>query len=169
KSALKIIKTDTDTGKPIANVKFAVKNKAGTQAYEQYAVTDVNGIAEFKDLLYGSYYYSETTAADGYEIGNGQYAFFVSAADNGKTIEKTMQNKRIPRPSSSPEPTQPAPPASTQPAPPSASAPSAVPSNTTVQKAPKTGDGVQLYLYAVTAVLALCVTAIVVLMRKRVR
>ncbi|MEG2575346.1 MAG: collagen binding domain-containing protein, partial [Christensenella sp.] len=177
KSALKIIKTDTDTGKPIANVKFAVKNNAGTQAYEQYAVTDVNGIAEFKDLLYGSYYYSEITAADGYEIDNGQYAFFVSAADNGKTIEKTMQNKRIPRPSSSPEPTQPAPPeptqsappASTQPAPPSASAPSAVPSNTTVQKAPKTGDGVQLYLYAVTAVLALCVTAIVVLMRKRVR
>lgn len=60
-----IIKKDKDTGKPIEEAEFVIKDKDGKVVF--IGVTDKNGKIEI-DLPCGKYYYEETRPADGYTL-----------------------------------------------------------------------------------------------------
>lgn len=55
--------------------------------------TDKNGNVEF-DLEFGTYYYQEFDAPDGYEVDDTKYEF--SITEDGKVVSVIMTNKKIP-------------------------------------------------------------------------
>ena len=63
---LRIIKKDESNSKPIAGAKFTLYNSSKKSL--QTKVTDSNGIIEFTDLTYGTYYIKEISAPQGYII-----------------------------------------------------------------------------------------------------
>ena len=88
---VKIIKTDKDTGKPLAGAKFGLYQNGELIAE---AVTDENGIAEFLNIPYGDYEIRETAAPDGYKLNDK--TFTVAIRTNGEVITIDYENDKIP-------------------------------------------------------------------------
>ncbi len=88
---LHIIKTDDYAKKPIAGVKFEIldsnKNVVDT------IVTDANGKATSKDLVYGKYTYREVEVPNDIVLDKTEYPFVIT--EDGKTIVKEIVNTKI--------------------------------------------------------------------------
>ncbi|WP_148550040.1 SpaA isopeptide-forming pilin-related protein [Paraclostridium bifermentans] len=92
KGKLEIIKTDSkDSKKVLANTEFTIFDSNKKEIAK--ATTNKEGKAEFDNLGYGSYYYQETKAPEGYTIDNKMYPFEVK--DNNQVISKTASDDKI--------------------------------------------------------------------------
>ncbi|MBO5477096.1 MAG: Cys-Gln thioester bond-forming surface protein [Clostridia bacterium] len=87
---LKITKLVEGTDEPLANVKFAVLDSERNVIEE--IVTDENGIAVSSKLPYGTYYFKEIEAPDGYIMDTTEYEF--SIIDNDDLIEAVVYNTK---------------------------------------------------------------------------
>ncbi|MGN0153767.1 MAG: collagen binding domain-containing protein [Lachnospiraceae bacterium] len=79
KAAVKIIKTDANTGKALKNVEFTLynQNKQKICVYK----TDRKGEIQVENLPYGDYYFVETKCRDGYYSTNNKYKFKLESKD----------------------------------------------------------------------------------------
>lgn len=84
KSKLKIIKKDKDTSEPIANVKFSVKYKDGTDI-GTYA-TDSNGVICIDNLHQGIVVVKEINCPDNYELLNDEMCVEIEYSDSKEII-----------------------------------------------------------------------------------
>ena len=71
KGELKIYKLAEDTNAPLANAKFNIYDEE--RNIVDTIETDENGVAISKKLIYGTYYYKEIEAPEGYIIDNTEY------------------------------------------------------------------------------------------------
>lgn len=90
---LKILKIDSETNQPLANVGFRVMDTEGSIIEEAY--TDENGIVTF-ELRYGEYTYCEFSPLEGYYATNEVYPFAI--IEDGEVIEIEFENNPIPEP-----------------------------------------------------------------------
>ena len=91
KGKLAISKVDADTEELLPDAGFRIYDVNGEVIKEGY--TDKNGNVEF-DLEFGTYYYQEFDAPDGYEVDDTKYEF--SITEDGKVVSVIMTNKKIP-------------------------------------------------------------------------
>ena len=91
KGSFELTKIDLSTSKPLANSKIAVYTEDGALVEEK--ITDKNGIAKFKDLPYGKYYFIEAEAPSGYVKNNEKHPFEIK--ENGKIVKDTLENEKI--------------------------------------------------------------------------
>lgn len=90
KASVKIIKTDSNNGKPIKGVEFTLYNENG-DAIGVYK-TNRKGVIVVHNLPYGKYYFVETKCTDGYYSSNNKYYFQI---DNDELIELNITNAPI--------------------------------------------------------------------------
>ncbi len=90
KGVLEISKTDKNDN-PLKGAEFTVYDSYDKEI--QKAVTDENGLAKFENLVYGSYYYVETKAPEGYVLDSNIHAFEIK--DNGVVLKETVNNEQI--------------------------------------------------------------------------
>ena len=88
---LKILKIDSETNQPLANVGFRVMDTEGSIIEEAY--TDENGIVTF-ELRYSEYTYCEFSPLEGYYATNEVYPFAI--IEDGEVIEIEFENNPIP-------------------------------------------------------------------------
>lgn len=88
---LVISKVDADTEELLPGAGFRIYDMNGKVIKEGY--TDKKGNVEF-DLEFGTYYYQEFDAPDGYDVDNTKYEF--SITEDGKVISVIMTNKKTP-------------------------------------------------------------------------
>jgi len=88
---IRILKTDAETGKPLAGAVFGLY-QGDVLIAEQ--TTGEDGYAVFEDVAYGNYTVREINAPEGYkEISK---AFKVKIRENGETVELEIKNRKIP-------------------------------------------------------------------------
>ena len=87
---LKITKLVEGTKTPLANVKFAVLDSEKNVIEE--IVTDENGIAVSSKLPYGTYYFKEIEAPEGYIMDTDEHEF--SVIEDGDLIEAVVYNTK---------------------------------------------------------------------------
>lgn len=139
KGKLVLSKVDADTEELLPGAGFRIYDINNEVIRE--GVTDKNGNVEF-DLEFGTYYYQEFDAPDGYEVDDTKYEFTIT--EDGQVVSVIMTNKKIPvetpkeEPKEEPEETP-----KTEPTKPSVSTDS-----------PKTGDDADVALWAVLAAVA---------------
>lgn len=83
-----ITKTDVATGKVIPNCKIEILDEDGNVVIK--GVTDENGVVEFI-LDYGTYYYREYEAPEGYILDETMHKFEIS--EDGQVIKAEMTNE----------------------------------------------------------------------------
>lgn len=90
KSAVKIVKVDSDTKKPLKGVEFTLYNSKN----EQIGVykTDRKGTIRVEQLPYGKYYFIETKCRNGYYSTNNKYHF---SLNNEEEIQLNISNQPI--------------------------------------------------------------------------
>ncbi len=90
KASVKIIKTDSNSGKPIKGVEFTLFYADGKQigVYK----TNRKGVIRVNDLPYGEYYFIETKCVDGYYSSNNKYSFQI---ENDELVELNITNAPI--------------------------------------------------------------------------
>jgi uncharacterized surface anchored protein len=135
KGKLLISKVDADTEQLLPNAGFRIYDVNGEVILEGY--TDENGVAEF-ELEFGTYYYQEFDAPEGYQIDDTKYEF--SITEDGQIISVMMTNKKIPSEEKTEETPKTETPATT--------------TTTVSTDAPKTGDTANVALWAALAGLA---------------
>lgn len=92
--AVRLIKMDSQTGARLQGAVFQLYQESGEaclteSGQEVKLTTDANGMIEIKNLPYGSYYFLEKSAPDGYEISNEKHSFLIAQSyQEGK--EDTM-------------------------------------------------------------------------------
>ncbi|MGL5066361.1 MAG: SpaA isopeptide-forming pilin-related protein [Sarcina sp.] len=92
KSDVSIKKVDSkDKNITLQGAKFVIKNSE-REIIREGLVTNADGIIEVGELTYGTYYYQEIEAPDGYILDNTEYKFEIK--ENGKTIEITVENTK---------------------------------------------------------------------------
>lgn len=91
KGKLVISKVDADTEELLPDAGFRIYDVNGKVIKE--GSTDKNGNVEF-DLEFGTYFYQEFDAPDGYEVDDTKYEF--SITEDGKVVSVIMTNKKIP-------------------------------------------------------------------------
>ena len=87
--SFKIRKVDSYTGKPIQNVTFKLRN--ADSSYNKTAITTEDGYAEFNNIEFGEYFYSETNAPDGYEFDATEKKVTVNT--NTAPVTITVENR----------------------------------------------------------------------------
>jgi hypothetical protein len=90
KASVKIVKTDSDSGKPLKNVEFTLYNDQNDKmgVYK----TDKKGIIQVNNLPYGKYYFIETRCRNGYYSTNNKYHFSLTSDD---TVVLNITNQPI--------------------------------------------------------------------------
>ena len=129
---LVLSKVDAETEELLPGAGFRIYDEDGEVIRE--GVTDDKGNVEF-DLEYGTYYYQEFDAPDGYEVDDTKYEF--SITEDGQVVSVVMKNKKLPVETPKEEPKE------ETPTKPSVSTDS-----------PKTGDDADVALWAVFAAVA---------------
>lgn len=86
-----ILKTDAETGQPLAGVHFVLTDSGG--AIYSEGNTDTNGALTFHDLLLGTYCLQETATLPGYALEETPISVEVTA--NGQTVELSLTNTPI--------------------------------------------------------------------------
>ncbi|MCF0149631.1 MAG: hypothetical protein HUJ77_14700, partial [Clostridium sp.] len=81
KGSLQINKFNEDNV-PLEGAEFTVYDSSDKEI--KSAVTDKKGLVKFENLVYGSYYYVETKAPEGYILNSDKYAFEIK--DNGVVL-----------------------------------------------------------------------------------
>ena len=98
KGSIKIVKSAADTGKPMAGVRFEVRDSTGKTVAT--GTTNAAGIWEANDLAPGIYTIHELKAVNGYELAPDQLA---TVADG--TVTVAVRDVRIPtQPTPAPRP-----------------------------------------------------------------
>lgn len=135
KGKLVISKVDADTEELLLDAGFRIYDVNGEVIKEGY--TDKKGNVEF-DLEFGTYYYQEFDAPDGYEVDDTKYEF--SITEDGKVVSVIMTNKKIP--TETPKET------------PKEDTPKETPKTSVSTDSPKTGDESNIALWGVLAGIA---------------
>ena len=91
KGKLVISKVDADTEELLPGAGFRIYDVNSEVIRE--GVTDKEGNVEF-DLEFGTYYYQEFDAPDGYEVDDTKYEFTIT--EDGQVVSVIMTNKKIP-------------------------------------------------------------------------
>ena len=139
KGKLVISKVDAETEELLPGAGFRIYDVNGEVVRE--GVTDKEGNVEF-DLEFGTYYYQEFDAPDGYEVDDTKYEFTIT--EDGQIVSVIMTNKKIPveTPKEEPKDEEPEETPKTE----------TKPSVST--DSPKTGDDADVALWAVLAAVA---------------
>ena len=139
KGKLVISKVDAETEELLPGAGFRIYDVNGEVIRE--GVTDKEGNVEF-DLEFGTYYYQEFDAPDGYEVDDTKYEFTIT--EDGQVVSVIMTNKKIPveTPKEEPKDEEPEETPKTE----------TKPSVST--DSPKTGDDADVALWAVLATVA---------------
>lgn len=137
KGKIVISKVDADTEELLPDAGFRIYDVNGEVIRE--GRTDKNGNVEF-DLEFGTYYYQEFDAPEGYEVNDEKYEFTIT--EDGQVVSVIMTNKAIPKetPEERDEPKK--------------DTPTETPKTPTSTEGPKTGDDADVALWMVLAVLA---------------
>ena len=88
---LVIYKLVEGTDTPLAGAKFEITNEAGEVV--DTLVTDENGMAKSKALVYGTYYFKEIEVPEGYVLDENTYMFKIV---DEKAVEAVVYNKEVP-------------------------------------------------------------------------
>ena len=163
KGKLVISKVDAETEELLPGAGFRIYDVNGEVIRE--GVTDKEGNVEF-DLEFGTYYYQEFDAPDGYEVDDTKYEFTIT--EDGQVVSVIMTNKKIPVETPKEEPKEEEP---------KEEEPKETPKTETKPSvstdSPKTGDDADVALWAVLATVAalagagLSITSIVSKNRKK--
>lgn len=94
---IEITKMDVSTGELLPNTEFTIYDK--DKQVVTRGVTDANGVFKFK-LKYGTYYYQETQAPEGYQIDNGVYKFKIDK--DGVIVKAVVKDARLPKTGTTP-------------------------------------------------------------------
>lgn len=137
KGKIVISKVDADTEELLPDAGFRIYDVNGEVIRE--GRTDKNGNVEF-DLEFGTYYYQEFDAPEGYEVNDEKYEFTIT--EDGQVVSVIMTNKAIPKETPE-EPDEPKKDTTTE-----------TPKTPTSTEGPKTGDDADVALWMVLAVLA---------------
>lgn len=90
KGDFELTKKDISNGDLVPNTSFRIYKEDKTTVVTE-GKTNENGIAKFKNLEYGKYYYQEFDAPDDFVIDNGLYEFEIR--ENGVTVKAEMKDK----------------------------------------------------------------------------
>ena len=90
KGSLKIYKLD-DKNEPLQGAKFSIYDENGNVV--DNIVSDENGIALSKDLPYGTYYYKEIEAPDGYVLDNTEYKLDINSNIVNEAVVYNVKEK----------------------------------------------------------------------------
>ena len=132
KGELVISKMDAETEALLPGAGFRIYDEKGEVIRE--GVTDEKGNVRF-DLEYGTYYYQEFDAPDGYEVDDTKYEFKIT--EDGQVVSVVMTNKKLPVEIPKDEPKE---------------EPKEEPTKPSVSTdSPKTGDEADVVLWAVLA------------------
>ena len=94
KGSLNILKYDSETKEPLANVTFSIEALTGIDAGKSWLLqTGETGIIELENLNLGEYQIVEVQANDGYVLNNNPIPFEIT--ENGQVIEKEIANDKI--------------------------------------------------------------------------
>ena len=95
KGQLKIYKMIDGTETPLAGAEFDIMDKDGKVI--ETIVSDENGVCESSKLMYGTYYFKEVKAPNGYIKDDNTYQFNIKI--NNETIEAVVYNvkERLPQ------------------------------------------------------------------------
>lgn len=92
KGDLQITKTDVATGELLPDAGFTIwAEDKKTEIIK--GVTDENGVAYFKELPYGKYFYQEHNAPEGYVIDERLFPFEIK--EDGEVVKAEMTNEMI--------------------------------------------------------------------------
>ncbi|CAM2079500.1 MAG: SpaA isopeptide-forming pilin-related protein [uncultured Clostridium sp.] len=95
KGDMKLLKLDSKTGEPLANVRFKITGITGFNEGKEFKLySNDYGIVELRDLEYGSYRIDEIETANGGYVLNTTPIYF-EIRENGETVELEMTNDRI--------------------------------------------------------------------------
>lgn len=150
--AVRLIKTDSETGKRLKGAIFALFKEDGTRyltsaGEEVRLTTDSNGTLEVRDLLYGNYYFQEEEAPDGYQLSKEKYLFSITQnyIEGKPDTLVLVEAKNTPNPPETEPPTEPE---TKAPVPPKEN-PTPPPTKITIFRSPKTGDTTNIALWII--------------------
>lgn len=139
KGKLVLSKVDAETEELLPGAGFRIYDVNGEVIRE--GVTDKEGNVEF-DLDFGTYYYQEFDAPDGYEVDDTKYEFTIT--EDGQVVSVIMTNKKIPVETPKEEPKEEEP----------KETPKTETKPSVSTDSPKTGDDADVALWAVLAAVA---------------
>ena len=89
--SVELVKTDAETGAPLAGAEYDLYATDGTLVRDDLPASGADGKITVTDLAWGSYYFKERTAPAGYSVSAELVRFAVNAsnADAVQTIEAT--------------------------------------------------------------------------------
>ncbi|MNO87502.1 Cna protein B-type domain protein [compost metagenome] len=91
---VEITKTDSVTGNPVKGASIALFTKTGHPVGDEFqAITDEEGKVKFENLLYGDYYFIETSAPEGYLLNTDKHE--LSIKEDGVVVEEALTNTMI--------------------------------------------------------------------------
>lgn len=153
--AVRLIKTDSETGKRLEGAVFALFKEDGTRylteaGKEVRLATDSNGTLEVQSLPFGNYYFQEEEAPDGYQLSKDKHAFSITQSyqeGNPDTLV-LVEVENTPNPPETEPPTEPStePPTTppTEPCTKPTEPPTTPPTKITVYRSPKTADSTDI-------------------------